>query len=417
MNSRKIVLIAAALAVFTLACGFVNLRLPRIVVPSEKSATAAPLQERPAATPLAEPEKQPTTIPDAARAEFDAQELILVNLYERVNPAVVYILISQSQKTDDDGTLLLPAGSGSGFLIDDQGHIVTNNHVIAEAEQIEVTFSTGATVRAKLLGGDPYSDLAVLKVDLPADQLRPVELGDSSALKPGQRVIAIGNPFGLAGTMTEGIISALGRTLPESSSDTSTNTYINPDVIQTDAAINPGNSGGPLFDSRGRVIGVNTAIRTSSAGPTGQPSNSGIGFAVPINTVKRIIPDLIENGRVRYPYLGITSQDGFRLAEVGEQLKLGATSGVLVFDVTPNGPADQAGIRGGDRNNSEVVRGIRIPLGGDIIIAVNGTAVSDFGDLISKLTANYRVDDRITLTILRDGQQMDVEVTLGERPR
>jgi len=416
MNRRKIFTVVAALAVFTLACGFVNLRLPRIVSPGGESATAAPLQEQPDATRFAEPEKQPTAIPDAARAEFDAQELVLVNLYERVNPAVVYILISQSQKTEN-GTLLIPAGSGSGFLIDDQGHIVTNNHVIAEAEQIEVTFSTGATVRAKLLGGDPYSDLAVLKVDLPADQLQPVELGDSSALKPGQRVIAIGNPFGLAGTMTEGIISALGRTLPESSSDTSPNTYINPDVIQTDAAINPGNSGGPLFDSRGRVIGVNTAIRTSSADPTGQPSNSGIGFAVPINTVKRIIPDLIEDGRVRYPYLGITSQDGFRLAEVGEQLKLGATSGVLVFDVTPNGPADQAGIRGGDRNKSEVVRGIRIPLGGDIIMAVNGTAVRDFGDLISKLTANYRVDDRITLTILRDGQQMDVEVTLGERPK
>jgi 2-alkenal reductase len=302
-------------------------------------------------------------------------------------------------------------------VIDTEGHIVTNNHVVASAGKIRVTFADGSTAPAQLIGADAYSDLAVIKVDVPAEQLVVAELGDSSNLRPGQRVIAIGNPFGLQGTMTMGIISALGRTLPESSSESAGGTFINPDVIQTDAAINPGNSGGPLLDSRGRVIGVNTAIRTTNQTGAGQPANSGIGFAVPVNTVKRIAPELIERGSVRYPYLGITSRESLNLANLASQLGVDVKQGVLVFSVARGGPAERAGLRGGDENNAVLVDGVPVPLGGDIITAIDGMAVKDFGDLISKLTANYRVGDKVTLTILRDGRTQQIEVELGERPR
>ena len=424
MNGRKAVLAVSALVLLSLACGLVNLRSP---VGSD-AATSQPTTAV-STSPAAEREGQPVDVADAAQpaptptalsadtmAEFDTEERILINLYERVNPAVVYILVSQRANTRQ-GSLIVPAGSGSGFVIDKQGHIVTNNHVVADAEQINVTFSDGSTAPAELIGADPYSDLAVIKVNLPEDQLVPVELGDSSIVRPGQRVIAIGNPFGLQGTMTTGIVSALGRTLPESGSATTSGTYINPDVIQTDAAINPGNSGGPLLDSRGRVIGVNTAIRTTSQTEVGQPSNSGIGFAVPVNTVKRIAPELISSGNVSYPYLGITSREGFNLADIAERLGVNVRQGVLVFTVSPGGPADQAGLRGGDENNTVIVGGAEVPLGGDIITAINGTPVKDFGDLISKLTANHRAGDKVTLTILRDGQEQQLELELGERPR
>jgi 2-alkenal reductase len=408
----------------------VNLRLPRFLEPSSgaqpptavaRVETIVPAQAAESAQPAAEAATAvptPTAVPDSLRAEYDAQEQVLINLYERVNPAVVFISIGSEQITNQ-GTFTLPSGTGSGFVVDTRGHIVTNNHVIDGADQIDVTFADGRTERAEVVGADAFSDLAVIRVNVPAEDLSVVELGDSTGLKPGQRVIAIGNPFGLAGTMTEGIISAVGRTLPESSGDGSGGTFINPDVIQTDAAINPGNSGGPLLDSRGRVIGINTAIRTASASPTGQASNSGIGFAVPVNTIKRIVPELIETGRVRYPYLGITSRDGFKLAEIADRLKTGlpVTEGVLVFDVSAGGPAAKAGLRGGSEDNTTVVRGMVVPLGGDIITALSGVPVKDFSDMISKLTANHRVGERVTLSILRDGKPMEVEVTLGERPR
>jgi 2-alkenal reductase len=359
----------------------------------------------------------PTLIPDAERQRFDDEENVLINIYQRVNPGVVYIAVSQQASNNEPGGF----GTGSGFVIDKQGHIVTNNHVVAGANQVDVSFADGTMARATIVGRDPYSDLAVIKVDLPEDKLVPVELGDSSDLQPGQKVIAIGNPFGLAGTMTSGIISAIGRTLPESgdSNDQSGNagSFINPEIIQTDAAINPGNSGGPLLDSHGRVIGVNTAIRSTSNGFGGQPSNSGIGFAVPVNTVKRVAPALISGGNIRYPYLGITSRDGLNLAEIADQLGANVTQGVLVFDVVPNGPAARAGIRGGDQQRTVVVRGAPVPLGGDIITAFNGKPVKDYTDLISKLTAETKPGDTATLTILRDGRQQDVQITVGERPR
>jgi 2-alkenal reductase len=364
----------------------------------------------------------PTLVPNSERATFDQEEQVLVNIYQRVNPGVVYIDVIVDATQDQSGG----EGTGSGFVFDKEGHIVTNNHVVADASTINVIFADGTSAKAKVVGKDSYSDLAVIQVNVPADKLVPVELGDSSSLQPGQKVVAIGNPYGLAGTMTTGIVSAVGRTLAETGSQSNNNdnsssstsgSFINPEIIQTDAAINPGNSGGPLLDSRGRVIGVNTAIRSASSSLTGQASNSGIGFAVPVNTVKRVIPQLIADGEISYPYLGITSRDGLKLSTISDKLGVDVTDGVLVFEVVPNGPAAKAGLRGGDAQNTITVQGAPVPLGGDIITAFNGQPVKDYTDLISKLTSLSKPGDTVTLTILRDGKQQDVKLTVGSRPK
>ena len=426
MNSRKILVGISLLMLTSLACG-VTARAPDFLnqgnnteqvstaVPTRASQTQpqfSPTTDRPApVVELVAPAPTPTAVPESDRASLDSEEAVLINIYQRVNPAVVYIAVMQKDSKGE----LTGAGTGSGFVIDKKGHIITNNHVVADADEIEVSFSDGTTVPAKVVGKDPYSDLAVIKVDLPAEQLVVAELGESDNLHPGQKVIAIGNPFGLAGTMTTGIISAIGRTLPESGNQTG-GSFINPEIIQTDAAINPGNSGGPLLNSHGRVIGVNAAIRTNNA-TAGSASNSGIGFAIPVNTVKRVSAALIKEGSIRYPYLGITSRDGLSIAAIAEELKVNVKQGVLIFGVLPNGPADKAGLRGGDEKNTTTVQGAPIPLGGDIIIAFNGAPVKDYTDLIGQLTATTKPGDTVTLTIIRDGKQQDVKVIVGERPR
>ncbi len=340
----------------------------------------------------------PTPLP----ATLPAGELELVNLYARVNPGVVYIEVATGS-----GAAASPYGSGSGFLLDTEGHIVTNNHVVEAADTIWVTFSDGSVRPARLLGSDPYADLAALQVDdLPAGAV-PLELGDSDALQVGQRVVAIGNPFGLTGTMTEGIISALGRSLP--SRAIAGGSFSNPEIIQTDAAINPGNSGGPLLDVRGQVIGVNTAIETTGYG------NMGIGFAVPVNTVRRIVPHLITEGTYHYPYLGITSRSQLTLAQLAIDLDLPTNRGVLVESVTPGTAAARAGLRGGDRQ--VVVRGVSVTVGGDIITAIDGYPLQDFDDLIAYLVRETEVGQTVTLTVLRGGEELQIPVTLGERPQ
>jgi 2-alkenal reductase len=284
-------------------------------------------------------------------------------------------------------------------VLDTNGHIVTNNHVIEGADQILVRFADETVVEAELVGADVDSDLAVIRVDVPADLLREVRLGDSSTLRVGQRAIAVGNPFGLEQTMTTGIISALGRVVRQEGG------FSLPFLIQTDAAINPGNSGGPLLNSRGEVIGVNTFIFSRSG------SSSGVGFAVPVNTVKRVVPALIATGRYADPWLGIS---GVSITPtVAEALALPVEQGILLQEVVPEGPADRAGLRGNDQQVE--FEGALLPTGGDIVVAIDGLEVRDMDDLIIYL-ARTTVGQTVTLDIIRDGERQSLDLILGERP-
>ena len=331
-------------------------------------------------------------------------DTLLENIYQRANPAVVNIDVA-------GGTNLTEFGSGSGFVIDMDGHIVTNNHVVEGADEIDVTFADGTVAVAKVIGRDTYSDLAVIKVDVDASKLAPLALGDSDQTKVGQRVVAIGNPFGLVGTMTVGIISGKGRTLP-ADSPSGSSSFSNPDILQTDAAINPGNSGGPLLNSAGEVIGVNAAIRTDGT----NRANSGVGFAIPSNTVKRIATQLLKNGQVSYPYLGVSvDTNNFTIGELASALKLPVKQGVLIASVIDGGPAARAGLKGGDRQ--VVVRGIPVRAGGDILIAIDGDPINSFDEMIAYLAAHKQVGQTVTATIIRGSDTLQVPVTLDERPR
>jgi len=336
----------------------------------------------------------PVTVDTAGRQEM------LVSLYERVMPGIVSL-----QVVGNSGGSL-----GSGFVYDDQGHILTNQHVVEGATQVEVDFTSGYKIYGTVIGTDLDSDLAVVKVNAPASELHPLSLGDSNVLNVGQTVIAIGNPFGLSGTMTTGIISSLGRTLNSQREAPGGSFFTAGDIIQTDAAINPGNSGGPLFNLNGEVIGVNRAIRTTNYTGTGEPVNSGIGFAIAINIVKRVTPVLIAEGKYDYPYLGISSIDELSLPQI-EALGLQSFTGAYVTSVTPNGPADQAGIRAGEQSSSA-----GLPAGGDLIIAIDGQTTQRFDDLLRYLINNKSPGDTVVLTVLREEEQVDVTVTLGKRP-
>ncbi|MCB0173667.1 MAG: trypsin-like peptidase domain-containing protein [Anaerolineae bacterium] len=353
---------------------------------------------------------EPTPLSDALIAEADAEELLLTNIYERVNPSVVNILVTvEGQDTGSFPNNLFPnQGQGSGFVYDTEGHIVTNNHVVQDAERVDVTFADGATIQAEVVGTDTDSDLAVLLVNAPGESLRPVKWGDSDSIKVGQRAIAIGNPFGLDGTLTSGIISALGRSLP-----TENGTFRIPEIIQTDAAINPGNSGGPLLNSQGEVIGVNTAIVPRQDRFGGERSFLGVGFAVPANLVKRVIPGLIKDGQYEHPWIGFSGNSV--TPEIAEAMDLPKASGALVVEVLSGSPADEAGLRSGTR---EIVfdNGLDTTIGGDVIIAIEDEEILNFDDLISFLSRRGSVGDVITLTIIRDGKEQQVELTLGPRP-
>lgn len=388
-TEKRLLLLSLLLVLPALACSSQELVFQPTSVPSSP-ASSVPVVATP--TPLSEGEL----------AEIDAQDALLINLYERTNPAVVYIEVLLER-----GGSLQQLSSGSGFVIDQEGYIVTNSHVVENADALQVTFFDGTVTReAEVVGRDAYSDLAVVKVDVPSDRLRSLELGDSDALQVGQRVIAIGNPFGLQGTMTAGVVSSVGRTL--TSQILEGGAFSNPEIIQTDASINPGNSGGPLLDSRGRVVGVNTAIRSATG------VNAGVGFAVPVNTVKRIVPDLIEEGAYEYPYLGITSNTNLTVAELAQPLDLPVEQGVLIAEVQPNTAAAEAGLEGGDHEVE--VMGLPVVAGGDIITAIDGEHLRTFDDLVAYLVSDTEVGQDVTLTIIRDKRQMEVSVTLGERP-
>lgn len=351
----------------------------------------------------------PTAVSGEIVEAADAEYLLLTNLYERVNPSVVNIEIVSSFHSDSG----IVDSSGSGFVYDTAGHIVTNSHVVRDAQEILVTFSDGYVANATVVGVDDYSDLAVIEIEPGNAPLWPVTLGDSNTLRVGQRVIAIGNPFGLDGSMTAGIVSALGRSLPSATLlDASYERYDNPSIIQVDAAVNPGNSGGPLLNSSGEVIGINTAIRTETG------SFEGVAFAVPVNTLKRIIPQIVEGGQVRYSWLGIVTSTsnlpGISMAVLADELNLPVTYGVMIDSVQSDSPAEGAGLQGA--TDARTVRGVDVNIGGDIVVAINGNIVRDIDDLVAYLVENTSPSDTVVLTIVRGDQTLDVNVTLGERP-
>ncbi len=357
---------------------------------------------------------QPTVAPStgaqaavsgASVATFQSE---LVNLYRKVSPGVVAIRVYLKQG----------GVQGSGFVFDKKGHIVTNYHVVADvtpSTKIEVDFMSGLKAWARVVGTDLDSDLAVLQVeDVPASKLHPLPLADSEKVQVGQIAVALGNPFGLKGTMTVGVVSALGRTMPSEHHAKSGGYFTLGDMIQTDAPINPGNSGGPLLNLKGEVIGVNRAIRTTNVNPLGEPTNSGIGFAIPSNIVKRVVPALITKGRYDYPYLGIVSVGDLTLEDV-ENWNLPQDTGAYIVTVVPGSPADKAGLHGAipyDEYNPNA----EIPAGGDLIVAVDGYPVREFNDLIHYLFTYTGPGDTVTLTVIRDGKKINLKLTLGKRP-
>ena len=349
----------------------------------------------------------------AADGLVAAQEAVMNRIYLKALPSVVNIQVAQSRAANDgDGRFpnvpgapdnFFDRGEGSGFVWDDKGRIVTNQHVVDGAEIVTVIFADRTQVLARVLGGDKDSDLAVLQLEETVDNLIPIELGDSSTVLVGQLAVAIGAPFGQSFTMTSGIVSAVGRTIRSGSSQ-----FTIPEVIQTDAPINPGNSGGPLLDRHGRVVGITTQIISRSG------SSSGIGLAVPINIAKMVVPALIENGKYEYSWLGISGASvGPDVAQLMELPK--GTLGALVISVNPDSPADEGGLTGSDR--TEIVNGIQYALGGDTITGINGSRVRDMTDLIVYLINNTRPGDEIVLEVLhRDGTSGRLPVILGTRP-
>jgi serine protease Do len=402
--------------------------LSLIVLPGCSAMNLLPAQTVRASAPVVvapTPMPAETASPTKAGTLTDL-EVTLERIYQDVSPSVVSIQVIQKQTVGMGLPGMLPEspffgqplpqpspqeqyqqGSGSGFVWDKEGHIVTNNHVVEGADKIKVMFSDGTIVPGTVVGTDPDSDLAVVKVELPADQLRPVQLADSTQVKVGHLAVAIGNPFGLENTMTVGFVSALGRSLPVESESIQGPSYTIPDIIQTDAPVNPGNSGGILVDDEGQVIGVTAAI----ASPV--RASAGIGFAIPTAIVQKVVPVLIEKGRYAHPWLGIsgTTLD----PDLAQAMKLKADQhGALVVDVTADGPADKAGLRGSDQ--SITVDGEERRVGGDVIVAINGQPVENFDDLVTYLVRSTEVGEKITLTVLRDGREQQMEVTLSERP-
>jgi S1-C subfamily serine protease len=335
-------------------------------------------------------------LPESLYAELDARDQAIINLYERVSPSVVHI-VTRTQTRDFFYGIISQEGTGSGFVYDTAGHIVTNYHVVENAQELDIVLSSGDPVPAEVVGVDRYYDLAVLRIDVEPEELAPLTFGDSTQLQVGQSVVAIGNPFGLDRTLTTGTVSALGRQL-----ETENGVLIG-QAIQTDAAINPGNSGGPLLDIRGRVVGINTAINS----PTG--ASVGIGFAVPADVVQRVVPDLIANGRYAHASMGV------EVVELGTEISpgdTGVTKGLLIYRIDANGPATQADLRAAQVSRQ---RGRYVVSGGDVIVAIDDTLVVSRNDMLLFIDENYRPGDDVLVGIIRDGEQIRVPLRLGER--
>jgi len=323
------------------------------------------------------------------------KSLTLVELFEKSESGVVRIDVDKINSSRETGSL------GSGFVFDDLGHIITNAHVVESASSVTITFLDGSQYNAQIIGLDKFTDIAVIKVEEKPRYLHPLQMGDSSTLKVGEQVAAIGNPFGLSGSMTSGIVSQIGRLLP--SQDTG---FSIPNVIQTDAAINPGNSGGPLLNMAGKVMGINTAIQSG----TGQ--SAGIGFAVPSNTILKVVPVLIEKGKYSHPWIGISGKDiDPELAKVRD---LDQSKGFLIVTVVPGSPAEIAGLKG--VSEIKIIGDKEYPADGDIIVSVDGKEVRKISDILIHLQEEKSVGDEMILGILRDGEVMHVILALVERP-
>ena len=324
----------------------------------------------------------------------ESKTLSLIEIFEKAEPGVVRVNIQKNQTENDVG------GVGSGFVFDKKGHIITNAHVIDDATKTIVTFLDGRSYNAEIIGIDESTDIGVIKVNADLKLLHPLSLGDSSNLKVGESITAIGNPFGLSGSMTSGIISQMGRLLPSDSG------FSIPDVIQTDAAINPGNSGGPLLNMRGEVVGINTAIQSTTGEFT------GVGFAIPSQTVVKIVPTLISEGEYKHPWIGISGRDID--PDTANVLGLKDSLGFLIITVVEDSPAFDAGLIGS--NKTIEVEGIEYPVGGDIIVSVDGIDVRKIDDILIHLQRVKTVGDEMVLEILRDNRTTNITITLQERP-
>ncbi len=325
-------------------------------------------------------------------------ELSLIEIFQKVEPGVVRVNVQRDTIISDiSGSI---SSVGSGFVFDKRGHIITNAHVVTDAKKIVVTFLDGRSYNAEIIGTDEFTDIAVIRVNTDKSLLQPLVLGDSLNLKVGERITAIGNPFGLSGSMTSGIISQMGRLLPLGSG------FSIPDVIQTDAAINPGNSGGPLLNMRSEVVGINTAIQSTTGEFT------GVGFAIPSQTVVKIVPTLIREGEYKHPWIGISGRDID--PDMANVLGLKDAVGFLVVTVVEDGPAYKAGIIGS--NKTVEIQGTSYPVGGDIILAVDGLDVRKISDILIHLQRAKSVGDEMVLDILRDNRTTQITIVLQERP-
>jgi serine protease Do len=413
MGWKKAVAILSAAALLATGCAGLSLADTLNGANATVPSIALPVQQ---ATPL--PVSSAPNSPSTAASDLNS---LFEGVYAQVNPSVVNIQVLQQMSGGSgfhrfpanpfgEGPGQLPAlqAQGSGFVWDSNGDIVTNDHVVNGASTIQVTFNDGTTLPAKVVGADPSSDLAVIHVSAASSELRPVTLGDSTQLKVGQVVIAIGNPYGLSGTMTQGVISALRRSMPALSTGNGNGPqYSIPDIIQTDAAINPGNSGGVLLDTAGHVVGVTSAIQS----PVN--ANAGIGFVIPSKIVNTVVTSLINTGHYDHPYLGVS---GTSLTyDLAKAMNLSAQQkGVLVVSVDSGGPAARAGLQGS--NNQTDINGQQMPVGGDVITAIDGQAVNAFEDL-SSILFNHSVGQTVTVTFLRNGTQQQTKVTLGVLPQ
>ncbi len=344
----------------------------------------------------------------------DYETAVLKTIYNEVNPSVVNVTVlslgrnaipEEIRPPDLDPEGLLPYSSGSGFVWDLEGHIVTNNHVVEGADEVQVTFSDGTVAIAEVMGTDADSDLAVLRIDPLGYNLVPVRLGHLEDVSVGMRVAAIGNPFGLEGTLTSGIVSAIGRSIPAREN------FSIPDSIQTDTAINPGNSGGPLLNEQGEVIGINAQIRSEAR------SNSGVGFAIPINIVERVVPAIIANGEYQHSYMGVSggTLSPICAGDLGVPHEL---RGAIINEVLEDSPAAQAGLRGGNEDSKTRYPSICPTLrGGDIILAIDDEPVTKFDDVLGYLQRSTSPGDSVTLTLWRDGETVAIDLTLGARPQ